>query len=105
MSKKRIRKPKHIPQRTCVGCNEVHAKRALIRIVRTEEGVKIDPTGKHPGRGAYLHELKSCWETGIKKSLAHSLRTTLTPDDVEQLTIYMNSFPDVNISLDNEQVN
>jgi predicted RNA-binding protein YlxR (DUF448 family) len=103
VSKKRVRKPKHIPQRTCVGCNQVLAKRALIRIVRTEEGVKIDPTGKHPGRGAYLHELRSCWQVGINKSLAHSLRTPLTPDDIDHLTSYMNTIPEVNNSLDNEK--
>jgi len=43
---------RHIPQRTCVGCRQVRAKRELIRIVRTPEGrVLIDPTGKKSGRG------------------------------------------------------
>jgi hypothetical protein len=42
---------KHIPQRTCVGCREVLPKRALIRVVRTAEGVRIDATSKLAGRG------------------------------------------------------
>lgn len=82
---------KHIPQRTCVGCREVLPKRSLIRIVRGEGGVQIDPTGKMNGRGAYLHDQRSCWERGLKGSLASALRIELTPQDVERLTTYMKS--------------
>jgi predicted RNA-binding protein YlxR (DUF448 family) len=51
-----------------------------------------------PGRGAYLHDLRSCWENGLKKSLAHSLKTELTPDDLDRLTKYMASLPEANPS-------
>lgn len=78
MSGKRV---KHVPQRTCVGCRQVLAKRTLVRVVRTPEGVKIDPTGKANGRGAYLHNLRSCWEKGLKGSLAHALKVELTDQD------------------------
>src|SRR5688572_21393040 len=45
-------RPKHVPQRTCVACREIDAKRGLIRLVRTPEGtVDVDPTGKRAGRG------------------------------------------------------
>ncbi|MBE9474717.1 MAG: YlxR family protein, partial [Chloroflexi bacterium] len=53
---KKPRKGRHVPQRTCVGCREVHSKRSLVRVVRGPEGIFIDPTGKMAGRGAYLHD-------------------------------------------------
>ncbi|HEY5572284.1 MAG TPA: YlxR family protein [Anaerolineales bacterium] len=93
MSRKKGRR-KHIPQRTCVGCREVLPKRSLIRIVRTSEGIKIDHTGKMAGRGAYLHDRRSCWERGLKGALAHALRTTLTGEDRERLTEFMATLPE-----------
>ena len=93
VSKKEKIKRKNIPQRTCVGCRTVQPKRSLIRIVRTPEGVQVDPTGKIPGRGAYLHELHSCWETGIKGSLTRSLKTDLTSEDLDLIKAYMETLP------------
>ncbi|MFZ3070233.1 MAG: YlxR family protein [Anaerolineaceae bacterium] len=93
MAAKSKTRSKHIPQRTCVGCREVLPKRQLIRVVRVEEGVKIDPTGKLSGRGAYLHDLKSCWVKGLKGSLAGALRTTISGQDLVTLTAYMESLP------------
>lgn len=81
---------RHVPQRTCVGCRQVLPKRSLIRIVRTQDGVRIDPTGKAPGRGAYLHNQRSCWEVGLRGSLAKALRTELALADRELLDAYMN---------------
>ena len=70
-----------MPQRTCVGCRQVQEKRSLIRIVRLPDGVQIDPTGKQAGRGAYLHDSRSCWERGLKGALAKALKTELTEKD------------------------
>jgi uncharacterized protein len=81
MAKKSRPRVKHVPQRTCVGCRQTLAKRNLIRLVRTEDGVVIDPTGKLSGRGAYLHDARSCWEAGLKGSLAHALKTDLTDEE------------------------
>jgi hypothetical protein len=87
-------KPKHIPQRTCIGCREVLPKRNLIRLVRTEEGVRIDLSGRLPGRGAYLHDQKSCWIKGLKGSLAKALRTTIQEQDLAGLRAYMEDLPE-----------
>jgi predicted RNA-binding protein YlxR (DUF448 family) len=65
----------------------------MVRVVRTSEGIRIDPSGKLPGRGAYLHETLSCWEVGLKNALTRSLRINLTPDDLEYLSNYMQSLP------------
>ena len=85
MGKKAQPRVKHVPQRTCVGCRQTLAKRSLIRLVRSAEGVVIDPTGKQTGRGAYLHNVRSCWEAGLKGSLAHALKTELSDDDRNRL--------------------
>ncbi|MFQ5942143.1 MAG: YlxR family protein [Anaerolineales bacterium] len=87
---------KHVPQRTCVGCREVRPKRSLIRIVRTPDGVRIDPTSKAPGRGAYLHDRKSCWERGLKGSLSKALRVDITIDERNELMQYMDQLPEAN---------
>ena len=82
MVKKSKRRSKHVPQRTCVGCREVLPKRSLIRIVKGPEGVQVDLTGKAHGRGAYLHDDRSCWERGIKSGLDHALKTKLTDQEI-----------------------
>jgi predicted RNA-binding protein YlxR (DUF448 family) len=94
VSGKQSKRPKHIPQRTCVGCHTVLAKRSLVRIVRQADGLHVDPTGKLAGRGAYLHNRRSCWEKGLKGSLAHALKVTLSPLDFELLRQFMLTLPE-----------
>jgi predicted RNA-binding protein YlxR (DUF448 family) len=89
VSKKKTVRRKHVPQRTCVGCREVLPKRSLIRIVRSSDGVQVDPTGKLTGRGAYLHDRRSCWERAMKGPLAHALKMELTDKDREDLLAFM----------------
>jgi predicted RNA-binding protein YlxR (DUF448 family) len=91
---KKTRKKKHVPQRTCVGCREILPKRSLIRIVRAPEAIQVDPTGKLPGRGAYLHDRRVCWENGLKGSLAKALKAELTEKDREELLAFMQSLPE-----------
>ncbi|MDD5288032.1 MAG: YlxR family protein [Dehalococcoidales bacterium] len=82
---------KRVPQRTCIVCRQVKAKRELVRIVRTDTGVMVDTSGKKPGRGAYLCKAKECWENGLKGDrLGYVMRTTLTQQDRQQLQEYAN---------------
>ena len=85
-----------LPQRTCVGCRTVSTKRAMTRVVRTPEGtVEIDPTGKRSGRGAYLCQQKSCWESALKRrSLEHALKTTLDESARAALVAYLQTLQD-----------
>ncbi len=92
--KKAGKRARHIPQRTCVGCRQVLPKRTLVRIVRTSEGIQIDPTGKLAGRGAYLHDRQSCWQRGLKGALANALKTDLTEKDREELLSFMAGLPE-----------
>ena len=87
---------KHIPRRTCVGCREVQGKRQLLRVVRQVEGhVQIDPTGKAPGRGAYIHAQLSCWNQALSGGrLAHALKLDrIEETDRARLQTYAATLP------------
>lgn len=73
--------------RTCVGCGEESPKRGLVRVVRDPQGrVYVDPTGRAPGRGAYLCRERNCVEAARKKNaLARVLRVAVSPDIYEAL--------------------
>ena len=49
-----------IPERQCLACRNQKAKGELLRVVRTENGVIYDPTGKKNGRGAYVCASSEC---------------------------------------------
>lgn len=75
------------PIRTCVSCRQSSEKRALIRIVRGVDGrVGIDPSGKAPGRGAYLCGAKECTKQAIKgKKLGRALRCDIPVEFIREL--------------------
>jgi predicted RNA-binding protein YlxR (DUF448 family) len=83
-------RPKHVPQRTCVACRQVNAKRGLVRIVRTPtDTVEVDETGKRAGRGAYLCRARECWDTALKKkALEYALKTAISLEDKTVLQAY-----------------
>ena len=82
-------RPRHIPQRTCVACRQVGDKRSLIRVIRTPQGVRVDPTGKQSGRGAYLCHDRRCWDKALKaKLLDRALKTTLQDEELAALRTY-----------------
>lgn len=83
--KKQPRRPKHIPQRSCIVCRRKVDKRQLTRIVRTAEaGVLVDPTGKLNGRGAYVCDQIVCWEklTTNANWLNQALKTEVTTEEL-----------------------
>ena len=69
------------PERLCVGCRQLHPKNELLRIVRTAEGAAAyDPTGKSPGRGAYLCPREECLLAARKHNgLAWSFKGRVAP--------------------------
>ena len=84
-------RPRHVPQRTCVACRQGSAKRELVRIVRATTGdVRIDPTGKLSGRGAYLCHTPACWQNALTRGvLMRALKIeALPPDDLQTLNEY-----------------
>lgn len=90
--------PKHIPQRTCIACRTVLAKRELLRIVRTPEGLVVaDPTGKKNGRGTYVHRTRECLEIVLSApgKLQHALKleTPIAVQDLAALAELSKTFP------------
>jgi predicted RNA-binding protein YlxR (DUF448 family) len=75
-------RPRHVPQRTCVACRDKTNKRALFRIVRTNDGqAEVDLAGRKPGRGAYICDTPACWERAVTTSvLDHALKTELNQE-------------------------
>lgn len=67
---------KHAPLRKCVGCGEFIGKKGAVRIVRDKDGnISLDPTGKKPGRGAYLCRDVKCLDAALKgKKLERSFK-------------------------------
>ncbi len=60
-------KPKKIPMRMCLGCNEMKPKKELIRVVKSPEGeISLDFKGKAAGRGAYICRSAECLEKARK---------------------------------------
>ncbi len=86
MSQQQPLRRKHIPKRTCVACREKHEKRHLTRLVYADGTLKIDETGKHTGRGAYLCDGATCWQRAAKTNLLdRALRADLSGVDKQAL--------------------
>jgi uncharacterized protein len=95
MASKQSLRQKRVPQRMCIACRQGAGKRELIRVVRTDEGVKVDPTGKMSGRGAYLHPDRVCWQRALEqRMLQRALRTQISAADLEALAAYAATLPD-----------
>ncbi|MCR5667002.1 MAG: YlxR family protein [Eubacterium sp.] len=74
----------NVPMRKCVGCNEMKEKKNLIRIIKNDEGILIDQTGRKNGRGAYLCPSSECFQKSIKnKGLERSFKMAV-PEDVKK---------------------
>ena len=91
MASKKKKRRKHVPQRTCVGCRTVQDKFSLIRIVRTPDGVCIDASGKMAGRGAYVHNKRTCWALGLDGRIAQALKTSINEENLAELKIHLES--------------
>jgi predicted RNA-binding protein YlxR (DUF448 family) len=76
-----------VPTRTCVHCRSSKDKRELMRVVRTPEGeIRLDPTGRANGRGAYVCHDEACiaGATG-KGSLGRALGATVPANLADEL--------------------
>ncbi len=65
-------KTRKIPLRMCIACRELMPKQEMLRVVRNGEGeIKLDFSGKLPGRGAYLCNKEECVKKLRKARLLH----------------------------------
>jgi len=94
-AKTQVKRPKHVPLRTCVSCRQTKPKRELLRVVRTPDGhIQVDAIGKKSGRGAYLCARLSCWEDAIKKKrLEHEFEMPLSDEDRAGLDNFIATLP------------
>lgn len=86
-------KARKIPQRMCVGCQEMKNKKDLIRVVRTPDGeILIDETGKKAGRGAYVCRSEECFKKSVKaKRLEKALKNSVSEEVYEKILSGMNN--------------
>src|SRR5260221_2977892 len=94
-AKTQVKRPRHVPLRTCISCRQNKPKRELLRVVRTPDGhIQVDATGKKSGRGAYLCARLSCCEDAIKKKrLRHEFRHPLSTADRAGLDNFIATLP------------
>ena len=84
---------KKIPMRQCVGCGEMKAKKELLRVLKTEDGVLLDATGKKNGRGAYICANTECLKKARKsKGLERSLKVAIPDEVYDNLEKEMSAF-------------
>lgn len=73
---------KKIPMRMCVVTREKLPKNELIRIVKTENGVIVDETGKVNGHGCYLKKDLNVFETAKSKKILNRVLETEVPESI-----------------------
>lgn len=84
-------KQRKVPLRKSVVSGEMRPKKELVRVTRSKEGeVAIDPTGKMPGRGAYISmepsEVQQAWD---KRVLDKVLNVSLSDEFYQELLAYV----------------
>jgi len=79
--------PKKQPQRMCVSCRTRRDKKDLVRVTLAQDGsLTVDPTGKLPGRGAYLCKDEKCIMTELKAHrLSKGLKTSADEEDLKKI--------------------
>lgn len=81
---------KKIPMRTCVVTHEKLPKKELLRIVKFEDKIQVDPSGKLNGKGCYIKKdtsvleklkkdkiLNKVFEMDIDESIYEEIENTL----------------------------
>lgn len=73
---------KKIPMRMCIVTREKIPKMDLIRVVKTDEGVIVDLTGKVNGHGVYLKKDESVIKMAKDKNILSRALETSIPDNI-----------------------
>ncbi|EGK13680.1 protein of hypothetical function DUF448 [Desmospora sp. 8437] len=84
-------KQRKVPMRKCVASQEMFPKKELVRVVRTPDNeIRIDPTGKKSGRGAYVCAKEEYVDLAKKKkALDRALKTKVGEEVYERLREYI----------------
>ncbi len=73
---------KKIPMRTCVVTKEKLPKKELLRIVKTEEGIVVDETGKVNGHGCYIKKDIEVLNLARKNNILNKILETDISEDI-----------------------
>lgn len=74
------------PQRQCIGCRQMKDKKSLVRILKNDDGIMLDETGKKNGRGAYICPNADCLKKAIaSKGLERSFKMAVDGEVYEDL--------------------
>lgn len=73
---------KKVPMRTCVVTKEKLPKKELVRIVKSENGVIVDETGKVNGHGCYLKKDREVFKLAQSKKVLNRVLETEVPDSI-----------------------
>ena len=73
---------KKIPMRTCIACRTSKPKKELIRVVKFNDEIKLDLTGKLNGRGAYICNDQNCIAKLKKQRLLNKAFSCQVDDSV-----------------------
>ena len=75
--------PRKIPMRTCIACREEKPKREMLRVVKNAAGeIRLDFSGKLPGRGAYICNSEACVKRLKKYKLLGRAFSAEVPEEV-----------------------
>ena len=78
---------KKVPMRTCIACKAVKPKKELLRVVKGEDGVSLDKTGRKNGRGAYICNDINCIKKLKKgKLLSRAFSCAVEEDVYDKIT-------------------
>lgn len=72
---------KKLPMRTCIACRESKLKKELIRVVKFNDEIKLDLTGKANGRGAYVCNDVECIKKLKKGKLLNRAFSCQVPEE------------------------
>ncbi len=73
---------KKVPIRTCIACRTAKPKKELVRIVKFNDQIKLDLTGKLNGRGAYICNDENCIRKLKKQKLLNRAFSCQVEDSV-----------------------
>ena len=71
------------PMRTCIACREEKPKKEMLRVVKNAAGeIRLDFSGKLPGRGAYICNSADCVKKLRKYRLLNKTFSADVPEEV-----------------------
>lgn len=84
-------KKRKIPLRKDIVTGEMFPKRELVRVVKNKQDeVSLDPTGKKPGRGAYIElDVKIAKQAKEERTFDKAFKIKIDDDFYDELIVYV----------------